>query len=51
MLEENIENITTSGNNFAPIFADHQVLREINFNGHCKINNNYIPNISIFLTH
>ena len=45
MLEENIENITTSDNNFAPIFVDHQVLREINFNGHCKINNNYIPKV------
>ena len=38
--EENVENITKSGSNFAPIFADHHVLSDINSNGHGLINNN-----------
>ena len=41
MSEENIENITTkSDNRFVPKFVEHQVLPDINFNGHCLINNN-----------
>ena len=40
MLEENVENITKSDSNFAPTFVDHHVLSDINFNGHCLINNN-----------
>ena len=43
MSEENIENITKSDSNFAPTFVDHQVLPDINFHGHCLINNIYIP--------
>ena len=43
MSEENIENITKSDSNFAPTFVDHHVLPDINFNGHCLINNTYIP--------
>ena len=39
--EENIKNITKSGSNFAPIFVDHHLLRDINFNGHFLINNNF----------
>ena len=35
MSEGNIENITKSESNFAPTFVDHQVLLDINFNGHC----------------
>ena len=35
-----LNNITKSGFNFAPTFVDHHVLPEINFNGHCLINNN-----------
>ena len=38
MSEENIENITKSDSNFAPTFADHYVLPDIYFNGHCLIN-------------
>ena len=38
MSEENIENITKSDNNIAPIFVDHHLLPDINFNGHCLIN-------------
>ena len=38
-----IENITKSDSNFAPTFADHHLLPDINFNGHCLINNIYIP--------
>ena len=38
--EESIGNIAKSDSHFAPIFVDHQVLSEINFNGHCLINNN-----------
>ena len=40
MLEENIENITKSDSNFAPTFVDHHLLPDINFNGHCLIQNN-----------
>ena len=39
MSEENIENITKSDSNFAPTFVDHHVLPDMNFNGHCLINN------------
>ena len=39
MLEENIKNITKSDSNFPPTFVDHHVLADINFNGHCLINN------------
>ena len=31
--------MTKSYSNFAPTFVDHHVLPEINFNGHCSINN------------
>ena len=55
MLEENIENITRSDGNFAPTFVDHYILPDINFNGHCLINNNIsIPkkiNKSIYFVH
>ena len=44
MSEENIENIIKSDNKFATSFVDDHVLPDINFNGHCLINNN---NISI----
>ena len=40
---KNIEHITKSESNFAPTFVDHHVLPDINFNGHCLINNIYIP--------
>ena len=40
MSEESIENITKSDSNFAPIFLDHHLLPDINFNGHCFIKNN-----------
>ena len=39
MSKENIENITKPDSNFAPTFFDHHVLPDINFNGHCLINN------------
>ena len=58
MSEESIKNITKSDSNFAPTFADHHSLPDINFNGHCLIKNNIsIPKkvinleIYIFLTH
>ena len=38
MSEENIENITKSGSNFAPNFVNHHFLSDVNFNGHCLIN-------------
>ena len=41
--EENIENITKSNSNFAPIFADHYLLPDINFNRNCLINSIYFP--------
>ena len=44
MSEENMENTTKSESLFAPTFVDHHVLPDINFNGHCLINNNiHIP--------
>ena len=43
MPEGNIENITNSGRNFALTFVDHHLLPDINFNGHCLINNIPIP--------
>ena len=42
MSEENIENITKSNSNFAPNFVDHHLLPDMNFNGHCLINNIFI---------
>ena len=41
--EENIKNITESDCNFAPIFVDHNLLQDKDFNEHCLINNIYIP--------
>ena len=43
MSEKNIENITKSDINFVPTFVDHGLLPDINFNGHCLINNISIP--------
>ena len=34
------ENIAKSESNFATTFVDHHLLSDINFNGHCLINNN-----------
>ena len=39
MSEENIENLTKSYSNFAPIFVDHHVLPDVNFTGHYLISN------------
>ena len=41
MSEENIENITKSDSKFAPTSVDHQLLPDINFNGHCLIKKQY----------
>ena len=49
MSEENIEIITKSDSNFAPTFVDHHLLPDINFNGHCVINNISIPKKIIYL--
>ena len=52
MSEENIGNITKSGSLFAPTFVDHHVLPDINFNGHCLINNNIsIPKKVIYISY
>ena len=40
MSAESLENITKSDSNFAPTFADHHSLPDINFNGHFLIKNN-----------
>ena len=40
MSEENIENITKSDSNFAPTSVNHHLLPDMNFNGHCLIQNN-----------
>ena len=39
MSEESIENVTKSDSNCAPSFVDHHLLPDINFYGHCLINN------------
>ena len=39
----NTENMTKSCKNFAQTFVDHYLLSDINFNGHCLINNISIP--------
>ena len=44
MSEENIENISKSNSNFGPTFAYHHVLPDINFNGHCLKNHDYVNN-------
>ena len=44
MLEESIENITKSGSNFASNFFDNHLVLDMNFHGHCLMENNiYIP--------
>ena len=43
MSEENTENITKSENIFAPTFVNYHVSPDIDFNGHCLINNISIP--------
>ena len=53
MSEESIENIAKSDDNFAPTFINHQ-FPDINFNGHCLINNNiFIPKkvINIYISY
>ena len=39
--------------NFAPTFVDHNLLPATNFNGHCLINNIYIPKkeINIYISY
>ena len=44
MSEQNTENITKLDSDFALIFDYHHVLPDINFNGHCLINNISVPN-------
>ena len=53
MSKGSIANITKSDSNFAPIFADYHVLPDITFNGHCLINNIYIPKkvINIYISY
>ena len=53
MSEENIENITKSDSNFSPTFVDHHLSPDINFDGHCLVNNISIPikEINIFISY
>ena len=55
MSEESIENVTKSDRNFAPFFADHHFLPDMNFNGHCLIKKQYIcsfkRNKSLYFLH
>ena len=53
MSEESIKNITKSDSNFAPTFLNHDLLLDIDLDGHCLINNNIsipkkVKNLSIF---
>ena len=41
--KKKIKNITKSDSNFAPIFVDHHLLPDINFNGPCIRNNISLP--------
>ena len=52
MSEESIKNITKSDSNFAPTFLNHDLLPDIDLDGHCLINNNIsipkkVKNLSI----
>ena len=48
--EESIENITKSDSNFAPTFVDHTLLPDMNFSGHCLIEDSiFIPKKVIHL--
>ena len=49
MSGENFGDTTKSNCNFAPTFVDHHVLRDINFNGHCLVNNIFIPKKAIYI--
>ena len=57
MSEESIENIAKSNSLFASTFVNHYILPDVNFNGHCLINNISIPKkviniyISIYFLH
>ena len=53
MSKENFENETKSDSNFAPSFADHHALPDINFNEQCLINNIHIPKkvINIYISY
>ena len=54
MSKENVEIITKSDNNFAPNLVNYHVLPDIDFNGHCLINNNiYTPKrvINLFISY
>ena len=53
MSEDNIKNKAKLDSNFAQTFVDHHVLLDINFNGHCLINNTYIPKkvINIYISY
>ena len=53
MSEDNIENITKFGTNFAPTFVDHHVLSDMNFNGHCLVKFNdrfYIKELLVWIS-
>ena len=52
--QKKILKTTKSDRNFAPTFLDHHLLQDITFNGHCLINNIFIPkksNKSIYFLH
>ena len=40
MSDESIENVAKSDSLFAPTFFNHYILPNVNFHGHCLINNN-----------
>ena len=44
MSEKGIENIPKSNSFFAPTFVSHHIVPDVNFNGHCLINDISIPN-------
>ena len=43
MSEENVENLTKSNSLFAPTFANHYILPDVNFNENSLINNISFP--------
>ena len=45
--EESIENITTSDRNFGRYLINYYPLANVEFNGHCLVNNNTAASIKI----
>ena len=45
----NVEIISKSDSNFTPTFIDQHLISDLNFNGHCLINNIYTPKKHMYM--